>query len=57
MAGMELAKTVPLVLDDVTGSGRDQGMRRESKKLLLASRRWCPNNDEVEKGLWRYGLS
>jgi hypothetical protein len=59
MAGMELAKHVPLQLDSegITGGLSDQSMKQESKRMLMAARRWCPNDDEVESGLWRFGLS
>ncbi|KIW00551.1 uncharacterized protein PV09_07906 [Verruconis gallopava] len=57
MAGMEMAKYVPLALDDAMRGTGDQSMRHASKRLLLAARRWCPNDDEVEKVLWSYGLS
>ena len=56
MAGMELAKHVPLQLDD-RRSSTDQRMKPDAKRMLMAARRWCPDDEEVEKGLWRYGLS
>jgi hypothetical protein len=57
MAGMELAKHVPLHLDNEEGEISNQSMKQESKRMLMAARKWCPNDDEVESGLWRYGLS
>ena len=56
-AGMELAKQIPLQLDDAMMGGGDQRMKQSSKKMLMAARKWLPNDDEIEKGLWKYGLS
>jgi hypothetical protein len=56
MAGWELAKQVPVGLEDVMSGQGDRRMRSEAKKLLMAARRWCPGDEEVENVIWQLGL-